>query len=111
MGASELIYYPYWCLEKGYALYGHEIDDTIHALEAGLGWRDVAMVRAFARYLQQIQVTFTQDYIAATLQTIMDVKVNKDSLGTLTALGREVNVKEVRTQVLVIQAKGHAGSK
>jgi len=32
---------------------------------------------------------------------IMDVKVNKDSLGTLTALGREVNVKEVRTQVLV----------
>jgi type IV pilus assembly protein PilQ len=32
---------------------------------------------------------------------IMDVKVNKDSLGALTALGREVNVKEIRTQVLV----------
>ena len=32
---------------------------------------------------------------------IMDVKINKDSLGALTALGREVNVKEVRTQVLV----------
>jgi type IV pilus assembly protein PilQ len=32
---------------------------------------------------------------------ILDVKVNKDSLGTLTALGREINVKEVKTNVLV----------
>jgi type IV pilus assembly protein PilQ len=32
---------------------------------------------------------------------IMSVKINKDSLGTLTALGREINVKEVMTQVLV----------
>jgi type IV pilus assembly protein PilQ len=32
---------------------------------------------------------------------IMDVKVNKDSLGTLTALGREINTKEVKTNVLV----------
>jgi type IV pilus assembly protein PilQ len=32
---------------------------------------------------------------------IMDVKINKDSLGALTALGREINVKEVKTQVLV----------
>ncbi len=31
----------------------------------------------------------------------MEVKVNKDSLGTLTALGREINVKEIKTQVLV----------
>ena len=32
---------------------------------------------------------------------IMDVQINKDSLGTLTALGREINVKQVKTQVLV----------
>ena len=36
-------------------------------LEAGLGWRDVAMVRALGRYLRQIQVTYAQDYIAETL--------------------------------------------
>lgn len=36
-------------------------------LEAGLGWRDVAMVRAFGRYLRQIQVTYAQDYLAETL--------------------------------------------
>ena len=32
---------------------------------------------------------------------ILTVKINKDSLGTLTSLGREINVKEVRTEVLV----------
>jgi type IV pilus assembly protein PilQ len=32
---------------------------------------------------------------------ILDVQINKDSLGTLTALGREINVKEIKTQVLV----------
>ena len=32
---------------------------------------------------------------------ILDVEVNKDSLGQLTALGREINTKQVKTQVLV----------
>jgi glutamate dehydrogenase len=36
-------------------------------LEAGLGWRDVAMVRALGRYLRQIRVTYGQDYLAETL--------------------------------------------
>ncbi|WP_134500929.1 NAD-glutamate dehydrogenase [Microvirga pakistanensis] len=36
-------------------------------LEAGLGWRDVAMVRTLGRYLRQIQVTYAQDYLADTL--------------------------------------------
>lgn len=32
---------------------------------------------------------------------ILDVQINKDSLGTLTSAGREINVKEIKTQVLV----------
>ena len=36
-------------------------------LEAELGWRDVAMLRAFGRYLRQIRLAFGQDYLAATL--------------------------------------------
>src|SRR3954452_7163261 len=36
-------------------------------LEAELGWRDVAMVRAFGRYLRQIRLACGQDYLAATL--------------------------------------------
>lgn len=36
-------------------------------IEAGLGWRDVAMIRALGRYLRQIGVAFGQDYLAAAL--------------------------------------------
>jgi glutamate dehydrogenase len=36
-------------------------------LEARLPWRDVALLRALARYLRQLQVPFGQDYLAATL--------------------------------------------
>jgi glutamate dehydrogenase len=36
-------------------------------LEAGLGWRDVAMLRTFGRYLRQIGSRYAQDYIADVL--------------------------------------------
>jgi glutamate dehydrogenase len=36
-------------------------------LEAGLGWRDVALVRTLGRYLRQIRVPYAQDYLAETL--------------------------------------------
>lgn len=40
--------------------------DTL-VLEAGLGWRDVAMLRTLGRYLRQIRSPFGQDYLAGTL--------------------------------------------
>jgi glutamate dehydrogenase len=40
--------------------------DTL-VLEAGLGWRDVAMVRTLGRYLRQIRTPYGQEYIAQTL--------------------------------------------
>src|SRR3977135_2598493 len=36
-------------------------------LAAGLPWRDIAMLRPFARYLRQIRVPHSQDYLWATL--------------------------------------------
>ncbi|HEY4775704.1 MAG TPA: NAD-glutamate dehydrogenase, partial [Xanthobacteraceae bacterium] len=36
-------------------------------LAAGLGWRDVALVRAISRYLRQVRIPFSQDYMWATL--------------------------------------------
>jgi len=36
-------------------------------LEAGLGWRDVAMMRALGRYLRQVLIPYAQDYLAETL--------------------------------------------
>ncbi len=36
-------------------------------LNQGLGWRDVAMLRAYGKYLRQVGVSFSQTYMAATL--------------------------------------------
>ncbi len=36
-------------------------------LEAGLGWREVAMLRTLSRYAQQIRAPYSQDYIAETM--------------------------------------------
>ncbi|MCC2112106.1 MAG: NAD-glutamate dehydrogenase, partial [Hyphomicrobiales bacterium] len=36
-------------------------------LTAGLGWRDIAMLRALSRYLRQTRIPFSQDYMWTTL--------------------------------------------
>src|SRR5581483_813930 len=36
-------------------------------LTGGLGWRDVALIRALSRFLRQIRVPYSQDYMWATL--------------------------------------------
>jgi glutamate dehydrogenase len=36
-------------------------------LRAGLGWREVTMLRAYAKYLRQIRFQFSQDYMEDTL--------------------------------------------
>ena len=37
-------------------------------LASGLGWRDVALIRAVSRFLRQIRVPYSQDYMWATLR-------------------------------------------
>jgi glutamate dehydrogenase len=37
-------------------------------LAAGLGWREVALIRAISRFLRQLQVAYSQDYMWATLR-------------------------------------------
>ncbi len=45
--------------------------DRLNALvlEAGIGWREAAMLRTLSRYAQQIRAPYGQDYIAETLKT------------------------------------------
>ena len=42
-------------------------------LAAGLNWREVALLRGYARYMKQIGSTFSQDYIATTLVNHPDI--------------------------------------
>ena len=37
-------------------------------LATGLGWRDVALIRTISRFLRQIRVPYSQDYMWATLR-------------------------------------------
>src|SRR5690606_24155333 len=50
--------------------YGDAESDSSNKLilGTGLGWRDIAMLRSYSRYLKQIQFTAGSDYIADTLR-------------------------------------------
>lgn len=47
VGASELIYYPYWCLEKGYARNVGPKDNSAGWLDRARGWMRVMRVDAW----------------------------------------------------------------
>lgn len=42
-------------------------------LGASLGWREIAMLRAYSRYMKQIQFNFSGDYIADTLYNHLSI--------------------------------------
>ena len=44
VGATELIYYPYWCLEKGYARFVGQRDLSMAWLERARGWIRVMQI-------------------------------------------------------------------
>src|SRR5690606_11112375 len=37
-------------------------------LKAGLQWRDIVLIRAISRFLRQVRLPFSQDYMWATLR-------------------------------------------
>ncbi len=48
VGAAELIMYPYWCLEKGYAKFAGPNDGSTAWLERARGWMRVMRIDAWA---------------------------------------------------------------
>jgi len=59
VGATELFYYPYWCLEKGYARYTGLDDGTPEWKERAQGWIRVMMLDAWTS-----MIVFTVSTIA-----------------------------------------------
>ena len=49
-------------------------------LAAGLVWRDVALIRTLSRFLRQVRVPFSQDYMWATLRKHADIAAQIVSL-------------------------------
>ncbi|HMB55336.1 MAG TPA: NAD-glutamate dehydrogenase domain-containing protein, partial [Thermoanaerobaculia bacterium] len=51
-------------------VWGGELESDLYnrlVVAAGLDWREVTLLRAYGRYLQQVGIAFSQDYMAATL--------------------------------------------
>ncbi len=55
--------------------HGHAESDGFNKLVLGseLGWRDIAMLRAYARYMKQTRFGISETYIAATLSRYIDI--------------------------------------
>ena len=59
VGASELFFYPYWCLEKGYARYVGRCDDSPEWVRRARGWIRVMYLDAWVS-----MVVFTVSTVA-----------------------------------------------
>lgn len=57
VGASELIYYPYWCLEKGYAVYAGPNDGSAEWEARARGWLRVMRTDAWTSFAVYTGIT------------------------------------------------------
>ncbi len=78
VGAAELIYYPYWCLEKGYAARVGSHDAGW--LDRARGWMKVMKVDAFASLVLYTTATVVFFLLGAAVLHAKDVQLSDDGL-------------------------------
>lgn len=90
VGASELIYYPYWCLEKGYAKFIGPNDGTPARTQRALGWIRVMKTDAWISFVVYTGATLAFYLLGAAVLHAKGLKVeNKDMITTLSHMYRE----------------------
>jgi manganese transport protein len=91
VGASELIYYPYWCLEKGYAKHIGPDDGTAAWRENARGWLKIMRVDAWVSFTLYTTSTLAFYLLGAAILHAKQVKVdNSKMIETLSLMYREV---------------------
>lgn len=91
VGASELIYYPYWCLEKGYALNVGPDDGTSEWRENARGWLKIMRVDAWVSFALYTTTTLAFYLLGAAILHAKQVQVeNARMIETLSLMYREV---------------------
>lgn len=84
VGASELIYYPYWCLEKGYALNVGPHDGTPGWLDRARGWMRVMRIDAWLSFVIYTLATLAFYLLGAAVLHAKGLQVNdKGMIDTL----------------------------
>jgi Mn2+/Fe2+ NRAMP family transporter len=87
IGAAELIMYPYWCLEKGYAKYTGPRDGTAGWVARARGWIHVLHVDAWTSMVVYTFATLAFYLLgAAVLARIGLNPKDRDMVRTLTAM-------------------------
>lgn len=80
VGASELIYYPYWCLEKGYARNVGPRDDSPEWLERARGWIRVMRWDAWVSMVIYTGATVAFYLLGAAVLNAQNLSVDNTSL-------------------------------
>ncbi len=80
VGASELIYYPYWCLEKGYASHVGPFDDTQEWISRAQGWIRVLKWDAWVSMIIYTGATVAFYLLGAAVLNGKGVEVTNDEL-------------------------------
>ncbi len=90
VGASELIYYPYWCLEKGYAVNVGVNDGSPGWYERAKGWMRVMRVDAWISMVVYTVATVAFYLLGAAVLYAKGLKVtDKGLIDTLAHMYRE----------------------
>ncbi|MEM8713040.1 MAG: Nramp family divalent metal transporter, partial [Planctomycetota bacterium] len=80
VGASELIFYPYWCLDKGYARHVGPADDSPEWLERARGWIGVMQLDAWIACLVYTVGTVAFYLLGAAVLNRRGLEVADDEL-------------------------------
>lgn len=102
VGAAELIYYPYWCLEKGYAT-------RVGLRDAGWlirarGWMRVMKVDAFASLILYTSATVVFFLLGAAVLHAKDVQLSDQGLVTSLAHMYQESIGPLGFWVFVVGA-------
>jgi Mn2+/Fe2+ NRAMP family transporter len=80
VGASELIYYPYWCLEKGYAARVGPDDGTPEWRAAAQGWLRVMRIDAWVSFVIYTTATIAFYLLGAAILHARNLKVESGQM-------------------------------
>ena len=80
VGASELIYYPYWCIEKGYAAKVGPDDGSPEWREAARGWLRVMRIDAWVSFAIYTTATIAFYLLGAAILHARNMKVESSQM-------------------------------
>lgn len=89
VGATELIYYPYWCLEKGYAKFAGPADGSPGWAGRARGWLRVMAVDGWTSMVVYTLATVAFYLLGAAVLSGKGMQVtNRELIGTLSEMYR-----------------------